>query len=240
MYQPVRRVSTGPGPGLICGHLCRAPPGTGDPSLTGRGPGGGLEQADDLARLLGGDGQRGPAVQGVGDVGVDSASQWPRTVGTTVLDGRAPASDPRDAGGPRARRARRPGRCRRARRASSWGSMPDLTNPPSVPRIHHRGRSSRQMRLVSTWNRTSSNSRTIRPWPPLSTPGQGAGSDPGRQPPARPQAELERLVDQVGPPVVEDRPGLAACRARSAARRSGRPRSRRAAGGRSGPGRGGP
>ena len=36
-----------------------------------------------------------------------------------------------------------------ARRASSWGSIPYLINPPSVPMIHQRGRSIRQMRLDS-------------------------------------------------------------------------------------------
>ena len=54
-------------------------------------------------------------------------------------------------------------RCLRPRSASSWGSMPRLTNPPRVPMIHHRGRSSLQIRLDSTWNSTSSNSSTIRP-----------------------------------------------------------------------------
>ncbi len=34
--------------------------------------------------------------------------------------------------------------------ASSWGSMPNFVNPPSVPTTHHRGRSSRQIRLIST------------------------------------------------------------------------------------------
>ena len=35
----------------------------------------------------------------------------------------------------------------------------------------------------------------------------GARRQPGGEPPARPEAELERLVDQVRAPVVEDRPG---------------------------------
>jgi hypothetical protein len=38
--------------------------------VPGRSEGGGLEDANDLARLRGGDGQRPPAVQVVGEVGV--------------------------------------------------------------------------------------------------------------------------------------------------------------------------
>ena len=92
-----------------------------------------------------------------------------------------------------------------ARRASSWGSMPYLTKPPSVPTIHQRGRSIRQIRLVSTWKSDVVELQDDPAVPAAVDALPGAGDQPGREPPARAQAELEGLVDQVRAPVVEDR-----------------------------------
>ena len=124
----------------------------------------------------------------------------------------------------------------RRRRASSWGSTPYLTNPPSVPTTHQRGRSSRQMRLVSAWNSTSSNSMTIRPCPPLSTPGQGAGASQADSRRHGPSPSCSAWSIRCAPSRAGSSPPRPPGPARSAARRSGRPSSRTAAGGRSGPG----
>src|SRR5262249_46314390 len=43
--------------------------------------------------------------------------------------------------------------------------------------------------------------------PPAVGPLPGAGGQPGGQPPAGSESELKGLVDQMGAPVVEDRPG---------------------------------
>ena len=150
----------------------RSPPRALDDRVLGRGSHRGVEHADDFPRLLGRDGQRGLAVQVVGDVGVVRIPVSPDRGDGLFEDGRripVRRIRPRWPGDSSAR-SMSP-----ARSASSWGSTPCLANPPAVPRTHHRGRSRRQRRLVSTWNRMPSNSRTIRPCPPLSTSGQGAG-----------------------------------------------------------------
>ena len=123
-----------------------------------------------------------------------------------------------------------------ARRASSWGSIPYLTKPPSVPMIHQRGRSIRQIRLdsivkehVVEFEHHPAVTAAIDAFP-------GGGGDPGRDATAGAKSELKSLIDQVRAPVVQDRTRrVGAARASRAAARTGRPSSQRGWAGRSRP-----
>ena len=139
--------------------------------LAGR-PDRGLEQADDLAGLLGGHRQGRTAAQMVGDVAVVAVP--------VASDGRDPALDDLavsrrlDGGCPGAGAVRSPVDVAGAE-GVFLGIDPVLDeaalgadDPPAGP-------VDPADPAGSTWKSTSSNSRTIRPCPPVSTPSQGAG-----------------------------------------------------------------
>ena len=109
-----------------------------------------LEYADDFASLF----KRGPPA-------VQALSRWSAILARNSRpNARGPSAPWSRRSGPESARSARSspwcsgGSAARsispARSASSCGSIPYLTNPPSVPTIHQRGRSRRQTRLVST------------------------------------------------------------------------------------------